>query len=151
MFLSEAIRGYLLDAAAGRLSPPTADLYRLYLTRLCDRLGNPPIDSIQPDQLAEFMAWIIHDYKPQRMSGRVHPLSPYAVDNQWKAIRSFFKWADETLQTGRPDKRLPRIKFEAAEVKPFSDDEITRLVKFAQVSRIIHAKNGKRPYTFPRQ
>ena len=65
-----------------------------------------------------------------RYSGDTSPLSGYAIDNYWKSIRSFFVYAEKSLGLRkRPDRNLGRPKFSKPVVKPFSRDEVTRMIK----------------------
>ncbi|MFC2052870.1 tyrosine-type recombinase/integrase [Chloroflexota bacterium] len=128
MLLSKAIKGYLLDAAAGELSTSTSRVYKYYLRIFLGYLGDVELEKIMGEDLVEYLVYLRTDYKPNRPSGDISPLSYSALDNHWKCLRSFFGWCERILEIERPDKYLPRPKGKVPEVRPFSQDDIKALV-----------------------
>ncbi|MEN6409354.1 MAG: phage integrase N-terminal SAM-like domain-containing protein, partial [Anaerolineaceae bacterium] len=96
MLLSKAVEGYLLDISTS-FSKQTVALYKCNLHLLCDFLHDPEMDTITPMQLTQFISHLRNEYKPKRLYESNAPLSPSAVDNYWKSIRSFFGWCNRTL------------------------------------------------------
>lgn len=145
MLLSKAIEGFLLDFSL-RNSASTA--YRAYhpaLRHLVRHLGDLPLEEIAPDNLIKFMHYLAAEYVPARneySTRRGTPLSGSAIDNYWKALRSFFRWAnDNRLIKSNPAMNLPRPRFSLPEIQPFTEDEIKRLLKVAEYTQV--KRNGK--------
>jgi integrase/recombinase XerD len=140
MKLSKALDGYQLDITSTH-SLGTVKLNLLCLDKLVIYLGDPELEHIKPDDLSRFMAYLRTEYKPSRYGDDTTPLSGSALDNHWKAIRSFYNYAEKNLEVLRPDKRLKRPKYLSPEVKPFSRDEIQRMVKDCEW--VFCVQNGK--------
>ena len=103
MLLSKAVNGYILDGLAGDFSPHTMRLYSLYLNKLIEYLGDPELEDITHTSLARYLHFLRHEYIPNRPSGDTSPLSPSALDNHRKGIRSLFGWCHKVLDVERPD------------------------------------------------
>ena len=144
MLLSRAIKGYLLDAAAGELSSSTIKLYRYYLGIFLGYLGDVEIEKIVGEDLTEYFIYLRVEYKPNRPGGDTSPLSYSALDNHWKCLRSFFGWCERILEIERPDKYLPRPKGKLPEVRPFTQDEVKALVDGCAKGRVARRPTGAR-------
>ncbi len=131
MQLEKAIEGYLLDITP-TYSEKTVRLYTQQLSVLLGFLGNVEINTITKSDLDRYLVFLKKDYKPNRFSGSEDPLSPSAIDNHWKCIRSFFGWCEENVGANRPDKQLKRPRFMLPEIRPFSQEEIRKLVYFSE-------------------
>jgi hypothetical protein len=70
-----------------RLTQAEWQQYNLGL--LCGFLGDPPFEEIKLEDLQRFMAYLQTTYPPKRPRDVEGKLSLSAVDNYWKAIRSF--------------------------------------------------------------
>ncbi len=145
MLISKAIEGFLLDFSLQH-SPDTA--YRSYhpvLRHFVRYVGDMEIKSVTPDMLKKFMAYIQTEYIPKRMSTSTRQgekLSGSAIDNHWKALRSFFRWCHTSkLIKTNPALDLPRPRFARPEIQPFTEDEIKRLLHAAQ---FVKAKRGEK-------
>lgn len=146
LLLSKAIEGFLLDFSLHHSASTAHRAYHPALRHLLRYLGDMPLDSISPDSLKQFMHYLITEYTPARneySTRKGTPLSGSAIDNYWKALRSFFRWANENgLIKSNPADDLPRPKFAQPEIQPFTEDEIKRLLKAAEYT---HAeRNGKK-------
>lgn len=148
--LSQALDGYTLDMGAGNYSDNTLLLYRKMLAVLTRYLSDPPITSITPDKLSEFMVYLKTDYIPFRYGGSKSPVGPSCVDNYWKAIRSFYKWA------GKPPLNLPNIsthlvrpRYKHPEIAPYSKEQINTLLSACDSSVQVN-RTGCKPYHLPR-
>lgn len=135
MLLSKAIEGYILDGLAGDYSPHTMRLNKLYLGQLVEYLGDPELDDISHTDLAKYMHYLRHEYIPNRRNGDTSPLSPSALDNHWKAIRSLFKWCNRVIDLERPDTNLPQPKYQLPEKIPFTEDEVKALVHACEFTK----------------
>lgn len=145
MKMSTAIEGYLLDIAASGYAPTTVRLYSLYLPKVATYFNDPDIDVITTGGLKSFMLYLQSEYTSKRPDGRRLPLSPSAIDNYWKAIRSFFTWAANTLSIPRPDLDLKRPKYKLPEVTSFTETEIKKILNACEYTADIHPK-GKRAH-----
>ena len=139
MRLSKAIEGFLLEITAAGYNPNTISNYRFYLRLLTEQIGDIPIEAIKSEHLVAFMAWLQTKYTPRK---RQH-LAPASIDNAWKGIRSFFRWAHNTLGVPRPDLHLPRPRYEAPEIQPFTEEEIRALLKATEYTREARGKRRK--------
>lgn len=145
MKFSTAIEGYLLDIQSSGYSPATVKLYSLYLPKVANYLNDPEIENITTDMLRGFMLYVQSEYTSIRPSGKDLPLSPSAIDNYWKGIRSFFNWATDTFSFQRPDLDLKRPKFRLPEITSFSETEIKKILAACEYTVEIQPKN-MRPY-----
>jgi integrase/recombinase XerD len=147
MLISKAVEGYILDISTS-YALGTIKLNGLYLSKLVEYLGDPELDKITPADLSRYMVFMRKDFKPKRFSGDTSPLSPSALDNHWKAIRSFFGWAERNIQAGRPDRNLQRPRFKLPEVPAFTRDELKQIITAAEwytYKRLGQVTRAKRP------
>ncbi len=144
MDLITAIEGYSLYART-IYAAKTAELYTQQLVIILRYMGNIEIESITPNDLNRLMGYLKNDYVPFRLHQTGEKLSEPAYANYWKAIRSFFKWANLNLDLKRPDNQLVRPKYKLKEVKAFSPDELKRIIYHAEWSKEV-TKEGVRPY-----
>jgi integrase/recombinase XerD len=110
-------------------------LYRLYLGKLVEYLGDPEVSTITHTDLSRYMNYLRIEYVPNRPSGDDSPLSSSALDNHWKAIRSLFGWCHEVLNLERPDLHLPQPKYKLPEIIPFTEDEMKRILQACEYTR----------------
>jgi len=133
-------------------SNSTVILYKCYLGIAIRRFEERNIDSITPQDLKEYFRFLQTDYEPWRIKGSTRvgqPLSASSLDNHWKILRSFFRWCHEQGYTRKfVAETLPRPKFELAQIVPFSQSEIIRIIKAAEyypINKDGKIKYGKRP------
>ena len=135
MRFSKAIEGFLLSFRIDH-SSQTAKLYELYLRIACDWLQDPPVSEIDTEYLLRFMLYLKSDYTPNRVTASTRhgrPLSEAAQDNYWKAIRSCFGWLHENdVIQSNPARDLARPKVVKPEPNPFTEDQVKRLLFYAQ-------------------
>ena len=141
MLLSKAIHGFLIDGRAGRLSSSTVRLYEITLGQFLQWYGDQDIEQITPEDLAAWLHYLRAEYQPKRFSGETGQLSPSAVDNHWKGLRSFFSWCETRLNIDRPDQFLPRPRFKLAKPIPFTKDEIEKLLDTTRFIRVPAKEN----------
>ncbi len=117
-------------------------VYRYALRLLRDYLADPPVSRINETDITRFAAWLRSEYQPTRMNGSTKPLSLSSLNNIWAALRSFYRWAAETLGTGRPDLAWKQPPRSSKPISPFRQEEIEVLLTAAEWTR--PAKLGKR-------
>lgn len=144
MKLSKALEGFRLYQATSGKSDATISLYRTYLDRLTEYLGDPELKTITENDLLRFYAYMQKDYKPRRLSGNTEPLSRSAIQKIWTAIRSFYKWAEVELTIKWQDKRLPFVNDPKGEVKPFTKAEVEALLNACIKTKTILGHYQKR-------
>lgn len=145
MLLSQAIEGFNISRLADGYAPVTLRGYRSSLGTLSEYLGNPEVESISSDNLKAFMHYLHTGYKPERKSGSLDALSTASYHRYWKAIRSFFKWAADELKVPRPDLELKMPQFTNREIVPFTDQEISKLIRACETRKPVVDGNRK-PY-----
>lgn len=143
MRFSQAIQGYQLAALSNDYSPLTIFVYLSALKVLCEFLGDPELNSITETDLQRFIVYLRTKYRTDEGT----ELSTASMHRYWKSIRSFWKWAEVHLHSGRPDRNLPMPRHQNREIIPYTEDEIKRLLQACDSSAIIH-KDGKKPYRF---
>jgi len=124
--LSLAVEGYPLDKIASGKSPHTIEDYRSSFKKLLVYFkDDPPIDSIDRDQLVAFFAWLQEDYVSdpdgvvRRSSG---PLSPKSVLNIHIALSSLWTWAtDEGFAPSHIVRTIEPPPAHSATCRPLSD------------------------------
>lgn len=146
LLLSKAIEGFLLEFTLHHSASTAYRAYHPALRHLTRYLGDPQLDAISPTELRQFVHYLITEYAPARneySTRKDTPLSGSTIDNYWKALRSFFRWAREnSLLDRNPAIDLPRPKFAPSEIQPFTEDEIKRLLKAAEYTYT--ERNGKK-------
>lgn len=135
MKLSQAIEGFLYDFQANGNSDRTAKLYKLYLHKLDEFLDDQDVEQVTHDDLQDYMMYLRTDYKPFRFSGDTSPLSPSALDNHWKAFRSFFGWAERIMGIPRPDLHIGKPDYDLPVVKALTEHEIRAILKACEYKR----------------
>jgi integrase/recombinase XerD len=150
MFLSKAIDGYILEGLAGNYSPQTMRLYKINLNIFLQYQGDCDLEAIKPERLTEYMFYLRNEYKPNRISKDISPYSPSALDNHWKALRSFFRWCSEVLELQRPDLHLPRQKFQLPEVIPFTEADVKAIIHACEYTKQSTTNNHRKPFRMRR-
>lgn len=136
MNITCALEGFLFTLKADGYSPATVDLYRIMLTTLAGFLNDREVAKITPADLTRYFAYLRSDYTPRRQGSNNAPLSGSTLQNHWKAIRRFFRWAEEDLglQT-RPDSRLKLPPNNPRAIMPLAEEEVRALVVSAEYTR----------------
>ena len=136
MLLSRAIEGYILDGLAGSYSPSTMKLYQICLKLFLEYNQDCELGAISPDALSTYMSYMRNEYKPHRLHPKDEPLSPSALDNHWKCLRSFFGWCNRVLGVERPDLNLPRQSFRLPEITPFTQEELRAILNACEYTKV---------------
>jgi site-specific recombinase XerD len=86
--------------------------------------------------LPHYFAFLRGRYKSQRKNGDASSLSGSILQNHWKGVRSFFRWAVEELHLKkRPDEKLKLSANNFRVVFPLSENAVKKLIKTAEFSR----------------
>jgi integrase/recombinase XerD len=135
MLLSKAIEGFILDGLAGNYSPNTMKLYQICLNLFLEYKQDCELGAITPNALSGYMSYMRNEYKPHRLHPKDEPLSPSALDNHWKCLRSFFGWCNKVLGVERPDLNLPRQSFKLPEIIPFTQEELRAIFNACEYTK----------------
>src|SRR5688572_17739817 len=142
MLLSKAIEGFMLEARVGKYSPAYIPTLESQFRRINNFFGERELESLTLDDWKRYFAYLRFEYKPRRFSGDETHLSEATVDNHWKMIRSFYRWAEDILSIQRVDLKLPRPKYDTPQIVPFTQEEVKRLLEAAQYTQVVK-KSGK--------
>jgi integrase/recombinase XerD len=148
MELKEALEGFFLTLNAEGYSPSTVDGYRYMLKVLVKFLGDREVSKITYNDLIAYFAYLRRDYPRTHNQGK--SLSGSTLQNHWKAIRTFFRWAQEEFKLkSRPDDRLKLPENNPRIVMPLEEAEVKALIDSAEWSR--QAKtNGRAAFRMKR-
>ena len=106
------------------------------LSNLQDYFDDPEINTIEKDDLEDFLTYMAVEYVPERKNGNTSPLSGSSITNTLTAIHAFFDWAEEEWkETGvinRPDLTLPSLMAYYREISPLSQEEIDLFIHQAK-------------------
>lgn len=132
MLLSKALVGFLLHKSADGLSPNTARIYRAALSKLVTFTGDADVTAITTDDIRGWFTWLREDYRtPEYSARRPEHLSAATLQQAWRALKSFYSWANSELGIPRVDTvRMP--EGESPVIRPFTQDEMKAIVKAAE-------------------
>lgn len=144
--LSQAIDGFLLDAAARSLSPRTIADYSNSLRKLRAFLGDPPLDSITADDLRRFMADLSIPRAPAGIAARpARPIGKKQKLNIHTGLSALWTWAVAGRHVTRHIVReIERPRPEKPAIAPFSEADIRALLAAAMRRSAVYARPGKR-------
>ena len=150
MQLSKAIEGYIIAALAEGYSQLTLNAYRSALSTMLEYLGDKDVADITKEDLRGFMNYLVTDYTPERRNNpsNVEPLSTASHHRYWKAMRSFYKWAERDMGIGRPDLSIKMPDWESKTIIPFTEEEIKALMKSSEYAQVPAGK--RQAYKFRR-
>ena len=112
----KAVEGFLLNLHAEGYSQATIDIYKWGLAKFALHVPED-IQNIEKEHL-------LSTFSDVRDKG----LKPASIQNVWIAMRSFFTWAEKELSFKRVDKGIPLPKAPEPIIKPFTENEIKRLL-----------------------
>ena len=130
--LSQALEGFYLAKLAEGCSQNTIDLYAWVLGILVELVGDKPLDTVTLADLRQLMLY-----------GRDKEYKPNTLDKFWIAVRSFYTWAEDELDIQRVDLNLKRPRVTSEKIKPFSQDEITRLLSACEYTKQADSKKRR--------
>ncbi len=112
----KAVEGFLLNLHAEGYSQATIDIYKWGLAKFATHV---------PENIQEITKeHLLTAFSSVRDKG----LKPASIQNIWIAMRSFFNWSEKELSLKRIDKGIPLPKAPEPIIKPFSENEIKRLL-----------------------
>lgn len=112
----KAVEGFLLNLHVEGYSQSTIDIYKWGLSKFIQYIPES-IEEISKNDL-------LRTFSEVRKDG----LKPASIQNVWIAMRSFFDWAEKELGLLRVDIEIPLPKATPPNIKPFSSDDIKRLL-----------------------
>jgi len=151
MKMTQATQGFLFTLRADGYSQATIDLYNYVLATLAGFLNDPEVQAIQAGDLTRYFAYLRTEYIPNRKNGSNAPLSGSTLQNHWKGIRTFLKWAsDELSLRQRPDAKLKLPPNNPKIIQPLGEEEEKALLGAAEYTRTA-ATNGRKPFKMHRK
>lgn len=130
MKLSKSYEGFFLAKSADGLSPSTLAIYRWALDKLLGYLGDVDLETISTDDLRRWLVWLREEYQPRGIRAKER-LSIASIQDAWRALKSFYAWAQRDLDLPRIDD-IRRPSGESPPVVPFTVDEVRALLKAAE-------------------
>jgi integrase/recombinase XerD len=150
MQFSKAIEGYIIAALAEGYSSLTLAAYRSALNTMKEFIGDKEVSEITTEDLRGFMNYLVTDYRPERRNNpnNTEPLSTASHHRYWKAMRSFYKWAERDLNIERPDLSIKMPAWESKTIIPFTEEEVKALLKGCEYAQVPSGK--RKAYQFRR-
>ncbi|MGB8984458.1 MAG: tyrosine-type recombinase/integrase, partial [Anaerolineales bacterium] len=127
--LRAAITGFLNFKTAAGLSERSVASYRRILEQWADYAGDKKVHQFSDHEINAYMVYMRTEYVPRRFGGDTRGLSPKSLRNIWISLCAFFTWANGEFRMENPMKNVPAPKFQKVEVEPFTQEEITRMLK----------------------
>jgi site-specific recombinase XerD len=125
MKLTEAIRDYLAFQEARGDAPCHRREYARMLALLTAELGDPDLEAVSTDDLREFIGRV---RERPGLKGR-RTVSGHTVFAYHRTLAAFFRRAAEDGRLSRsPMERVPKPRVEEALVRPFTEDQIAKLL-----------------------
>ena len=135
MLLNEAIGGFVIAKLADGYSKTTIKMYECRLNVLSDWLRNPEIENITTRNLRDFLYYLRTDFKPYRPGGDDSHLTEATIHGYWKAIRAFWKWAAEDLDTENVALLIKAPRYKLKPITPLSKSEVILLLHAVESDR----------------
>lgn len=127
----KAVEGFLLNLHAEGYSQSTIDIYKWGLAKFASHF---------PENIQEVdKNHLLSAYSSLRTKG----LKPASIQNVWISMRSFFNWAEKELSLKRVDKDIPLPHAPEPIIKPFSENEIKRLLSACNHTKRATSLNRK--------
>jgi len=142
MKLSKAIEGYTIAKLADGFSENTINGYKTHYAQLIKFVGDVEVSKITSTQLSEFILYLRQDYKPRRLPGDESPYKTTTIRNAWCAVRSLFGWLNEEIHLERPDLDLHKPQVSYPEIKPYSEEDIRKMIKVCEEPLTIERNGG---------
>jgi integrase/recombinase XerD len=150
--LSQAIEGYLLDARARRLSPRTIADYETFFRKFQAHIGDPPLDSITPDDIRSFLVHLGScPVSPAGVARRpARRLSKKTIRNTYVGLSSLWTWAiKEELVTHHVVRVIRPPRPEKPAIEPFSKADVEAMLKACERTES-YTRPGKQECTHTR-
>jgi integrase/recombinase XerD len=145
--LSQAIEGFLLDAAARSLSPRTVADYENSFRKLRAFLGDPPIADVTADDVRRFLASLSAvaaapagvARRPARAIGKKQKLNIHT------GLSALWTWAlAGQYVTAHVVRQVQRPKPEKPVIVPFSQEDLRGLLAATGRRSAVYSRPGKR-------
>ena len=133
--LRAAITGFLNFKTAAGLSQRSVDSYQRILEQWADYTGNKKVNQLTDHEINAYLVYMRTEYVPRRFGRDTRTLSPKTLRNIWISLCAFFTWANGEFRMENPMKSVPAPKFQKVEVEPFTQEEISRMLKVCMYSR----------------
>ena len=133
--LRTAITGFLNYKTAEGLSQRSVDSYKRILDQWAEYAGNKKVNQFTDHDLNAYLVYMRTEYVPRRFGGDTRVLSPKSLRNIWITMCAFFTWAKGEFRMENPMKSVPAPRFQKVDVEPFTQEEITRMLKACTYSR----------------
>ena len=133
--LRAAITGFLNYKTAAGLSQRSVDSYKRILEQWAEYAGNKKVAQFTDRDINAYLVYMRTEYVPRRFGGDTRALSPKSLRNIWISLCAFFTWVNDEFRMENPMKSVPAPKFQKVEVEPFTQEEITRMLKVCTYSR----------------
>ncbi len=134
----KAVEGFLLNLHAEGYSQSTIDIYKWGLAKFATHVPEN-IQEIKKEHLLSAFS-----------SVRYKGLKPTSIQNVWIAMRSFFAWAEKELSLKRVDKGIPLPKAPEPIIKPFSENEIKRLLSACNNTKRATTSSNRKNFSMKR-
>lgn len=134
MKTTQAIQGFLLTISGNGYSEETVKNYSRQLNKFSVFLIDKELSLVSTNDIREFFSYL-RKTPIVSPSGIERKAKESTIHAYWKAIRSFYKWAEIELKTERPDKAIPMPRVAKPDVLPFSYNEIRALIKACEFTR----------------
>lgn len=148
MLLSKAIEGFLFYAESGVYSPSYIPTMKIQLNYMCKYFQDSEIESLTLGDWERYIHHLHTEYQPKRFNKDKSILAPATIDNHWKTIRGFYKWASPVLSIANSSLGLKRPKYESPEIVPFSEEETKKIFTACQYTQV--TKQSGRTYRIKR-
>lgn len=150
MKITQATQGFLTFMKADGYSPSTVVLYDYVLKSLADFLEDMEVEKIKHNDLMRYFAYLRDGYEPTRKNGSDAPLSGSTLQNHWKGIRTFFRWAEEDLELKtRPDVKIKLPGKNPKVILPFTEQEVKDLLKATEYTEV--SPGNRKAYSMKRR
>jgi len=128
------MKGYSLDKKLD-FSAHTVTNYALFYRCFIEFTHDAEIESITTRQIRQFLVYLREEKQHSKRT----------VSNGWVALSSLWTWAQKELEIPHVIRgKIAMPKFPRKLIKPFSRDEIKRLVEAARYTRAWKTRQGKR-------
>ena len=133
--LPKAIIGFTNYKTAAGLTDRSVDSYRRALEQWVAYAGDIEVVQVTKQDIEDYLFYLRSEYVPHRFGGDTRTLSPKTLRNVYVTLASFFGWASREFKFENPMKEIPAPRFKNPPVKPFTQDEVQRMIKACTYSR----------------
>lgn len=133
MKISDVITGYWLDKKID-FSHHTVEQYSVVFRRLIEFVNDKEFDQVSSEDIRRFLDHIL----------TTHKVSKRTLSNSWIVLSSLWTWAETELKTSHVIRgKVKRPRFPKTIIEPFAHDELRRMAKAAEHTRLWETSTGK--------